>query len=285
MQLFDGFRYVRLVDENRRYRCVAGAHATGPTMLDPRVPRHIEITARGIEVRDSGERDYLLRYAPCTTSTGLSIGWIVSWVNVTALHATERQRDDMLNLLSHDMRSPLASILALLDTQKTESDASHAENTMERIRRYAHRALGLADDVVRLARAESRQYQFEPLNLHELAIDASDEIWPLAQAKRIEVRCASEGDAFWVRADRSLMTRTLVNLLNNAVKYSPEGNRVDCTVSDVPQGVRFVVQDSGFGISREQQAHLFERFRRFHVPGQPARPTGRWPGHGVRQDR
>jgi signal transduction histidine kinase len=122
---------------------------------------------------------------------------------------------------------------------------------------------------VQLARAESQHYSLELLNLHELAIDASDEIWPLAHAKDIEVRCESEGEAFWVLADRSLMTRALINLLSNAVKYSPPATRVDCIVSEMPGAIVCVVQDMGYGIALEQQAHLFERFRRFHLDGQP----------------
>jgi signal transduction histidine kinase len=100
----------------------------------------------------------MLRYAPCTTSAGESLGWIASWVDITALHASERQRDDMLHLLSHDMRSPQASILALLDTERPQIDSKPAMELMERVERYARRALALADDFVQLARAESQHY-------------------------------------------------------------------------------------------------------------------------------
>ncbi|MDN7182357.1 CHASE2 domain-containing protein [Caballeronia sp. SEWSISQ10-4 2] len=267
VQIFSDFHFVRLVDEDS-----SGALPSGmswPAMLDPRVERHAEVMMHGIEVRDRHGRDHMLRYAPCTTSAGGSLGWIASWVDITALHASERQRDDMLHLLSHDMRSPQASILALLDTERPHIDSTRAMDLMERVERYARRTLALADDFVQLARAESQHYSLELLNLHELAIDASDEIWPLAHAKDIEVRCESEGEAFWVLADRSLMTRALINLLSNAVKYSPPATRVGCIVSETPGAIVCVVQDMGYGIALEQQAHLFERFRRFHLDGQP----------------
>ena len=267
VQIFSEFHFVRLVDEDS-----SGALPSGmswPAMLDPRVERHAEVMMHGIEVRDRHGRDHMLRYAPCTTSAGGSLGWIASWVDITALHASERQRDDMLHLLSHDMRSPQASILALLDTERPHIDSTRAMDLMERVERYARRTLALADDFVQLARAESQHYSLELLNLHELAIDASDEIWPLAHAKDIEVRCESEGEAFWVLADRSLMTRALINLLSNAVKYSPPATRVDCIVSETPGAIVCVVRDMGYGIALEQQAHLFERFRRFHLDGQP----------------
>jgi CHASE2 domain-containing sensor protein/signal transduction histidine kinase len=267
VQIFSEFHFVRLVDEDS-----SGALPSGmswPAMLDPRVERHADVMMHGIEVRDRHGRDHILRYAPCTTSAGGSLGWIASWVDITALHASERQRDDMLHLLSHDMRSPQASILALLDTERPHIDSTRAMDLMGRVERYARRTLALADDFVQLARAESQHYSLELLNLHELAIDASDEIWPLAHAKDIEVRCESEGEAFWVLADRSLMTRALINLLSNAVKYSPPATRVDCIVSETPGAIVCVVRDMGYGIALEQQAHLFERFRRFHLDGQP----------------
>ncbi|MDB5786121.1 CHASE2 domain-containing protein [Caballeronia mineralivorans] len=267
VQIFSDFHFVRLVDEDSRGALPSGM--SWPAMLDPRVERHADVMMHGIEVRDRHGRDHMLRYAPCATSAGGSLGWIASWVDITALHASERQRDDMLHLLSHDMRSPQASILALLDTERPHIDSTRAMDLMERVERYARRTLALADDFVQLARAESQHYSLELLNLHELAIDASDEIWPLAHAKDIEVRCESEGEAFWVLADRSLMTRALINLLSNAVKYSPPATRVDCIVSGMPGAIVCVVQDMGYGIALEQQAHLFERFRRFHLDGQP----------------
>lgn len=263
MDMFSTFHFVRLVDETSR-------DVSWPAVLDPRVSGHADVMTRGIEVRDRRGRDHMLRYAPCTTSTGGLPGWIASWIDITALHASERQRDDMLHLLSHDMRSPQASILALLETERPHLDSPRAVDLIARVERYARRSLALADDFVQLARAESQHYQMELLNLHELAIDASDEIWPQANAKHIDVRCGCEGEHFWVLADRSLMTRALINLLSNAVKYSPPATRVDCIVRATPEAVICVVRDQGYGIAREQQAHLFERFRRFHAAGQPA---------------
>jgi CHASE2 domain-containing sensor protein/signal transduction histidine kinase len=279
MQLFSEFHFVRLVDSDSSGALPGGMQ--WPALLDPRIALHAEAMTRGIEVRDRHGRDHMLRYAPCTTSAGISeeageadeskgsMRWIASWVDITALHASERQRDDMLHLLSHDMRSPQASILALLDTERAHIDSPRAVALMARVERCAHRTLALADDFVQLARAESQHYHLELLNLHELAIDASDEIWPLAQAKNIDVHCDSEGENFWVLADRSLMTRALINLLSNAVKYSPAGTRVDCMVSEQHESIICTVRDRGYGIAVEQQAHLFERFRRFQVDGQP----------------
>jgi signal transduction histidine kinase len=87
----------------------------------------------------------------------------------------------------------------------------------------------------------------------------------------------ADDDDHWICADRSLMTRALVNILNNAVKYSPPDTRIVCSVASptpkaVPGAARRVsctIRDQGYGIPKEQQAGLFERFRRFHEAERP----------------
>ncbi|SFU21658.1 CHASE2 domain-containing protein [Paraburkholderia aspalathi] len=267
------------------------AHAQWPALLDPARSEFAELMAQGVEVRDADERDHLLRYANCTNEQGETTGWIAGLVDVSALHAAERQREDALRLLSHDMRSPQASILALVEIERARSEPVLARGLLERIERYAQRALTLADDFVQLARAESQTYVLEPVSMTELLIDASDEVWPQAHAKRITLQTdTADGtdadDGHWICADRSLMTRALVNILNNAVKYSPPDTQITCSLTSLggpsaPGGlaqmaapaaakrVSCTIRDEGYGIPEEQQAGLFERFRRFHETERP----------------
>jgi CHASE2 domain-containing sensor protein/signal transduction histidine kinase len=257
------------------------AHAHWPALLDPARGEFATLMEHGVEVRDANGRDHLLRYATCTNAQGETTGWIAGLVDVSALHAAERQREDALRLLSHDMRSPQASILALVEIERARAEPTLARELLGRIERYAQRALTLADDFVQLARAESQAYVLEPVSLAELIIDASDEVWPQAHAKRIALQTDSgsdhEDDGHWIRVDRSLMTRALVNILNNAVKYSPPDTRIVCSVGSgmpaiVPGAARRVsctIRDQGYGIPKEQQAGLFERFRRFHASERP----------------
>ncbi|MEM5369181.1 CHASE2 domain-containing protein [Paraburkholderia azotifigens] len=250
-----------------------------PAVLDPGRIAFADMMEQGIEVRDRNQRDHLLRYAKCTDAQGAVIGWIAGLVDVTAVHAAERLREDALRLLSHDMRSPQASILALVELERARApDSERMADLLDRVERYAQRALMLADDFVQLARAESQAYSLEPVSLVELMIDASDEVWPQAQARHIRLEAAydEQGDGHWINADRSLMTRALVNVLNNAVKYSPPHTRITCGVEresratgEGPPRVRCTVRDEGYGMSAENQAHLFERFQRFHEAERP----------------
>ncbi|WP_043201292.1 CHASE2 domain-containing protein [Paraburkholderia acidipaludis] len=275
--VFGGFTLVKPIDPSPE--AMAFAHAHWPAPLDPARGEFAELMERGVEVRAGDGSDYLLRYARCTNAQGQAVGWIAGLVDVTALHDAERQREDALRLLSHDMRSPQASIVALVETERERGtlSAGPVGEVMDRIERYARRALTLADDFVQLARAESQVYVLEPASLADLLIDASDEVWPQAHAKRIQIETVFEDDQMgWISADRSLITRALVNLLNNAVKYSPPDTRIVCTISGTaasaaPQAARVIcsIRDEGYGISLEDQARLFEPFQRFHAEQRP----------------
>jgi CHASE2 domain-containing sensor protein/signal transduction histidine kinase len=247
------------------------AHLLWPAALDP-TQNYADVMKEGIEVCDRSGRDHLLRYATCTNAEGRLTGWIAGLVDVTELHAAQRQREDALRFLSHDMRSPQASILALVELERPRIEADDTRALLDRIERYAQRALTLADDFVQLERAESQRYDFVPASLVELVIDASDEVWPQARAKRIQIETPVEAGDAWVNVDPSLMTRALVNILNNAIKYSATDTRIVCRIiadATLPTHVQCMITDEGYGIPLDQQIHLFERFRRFHAADRP----------------
>ncbi len=273
--VFGDLSFVKAIDTGRDDDATRQLRALAhwPAMLDPTQRAFADLMAHGIEVRDTRACEHLLRYAVCKNAQGKETGWIAGLVDVSALHAAERQREDALRLLSHDMRSPQASILALVEIERAHVESAHQRELLERIERYSRRALTLADDFVQLARAESQAYELEPVSLNELAIDASDEVWPQAHAKQIHLETGGVADdACWIGADRSLMTRALVNILNNAVKYSPPHTRITCTTGPArgaPGRVECTIRDEGYGIAAEDQGRLFERFRRFRADGQP----------------
>ncbi|MGU7779756.1 CHASE2 domain-containing protein [Burkholderia sp. PU8-34] len=261
--------FVKTVEGNAEHDAEIRQH--WPAALDPTLEAEHDAMARGIEVRDRDGLDHLLRYAPCTNAQGRATGWIAGLVDVTELHAAERQREEALHLLSHDMRSPQSSILALVEIERQRAESDAMRGLLARIERYAHRALSLADEFVQLARAESQTYQLEATSFVDVLIDACDEVWPQAQAKRIRIDTDVGAEMSWVRADRSLITRAFVNLLNNAVKYSPTDTVITCTLAVEHASKRMfcTIRDHGYGISPEDQRHLFERFKRFHAGERP----------------
>ncbi|AZS22769.1 MULTISPECIES: CHASE2 domain-containing protein [unclassified Caulobacter] len=198
---------------------------------------------------------------------GAPAGWIVRLADISILTAAMRQREQALQLLTHDMRSPQTSILALLATTP-----DLPSETAERIAAYARRTLALADGFVQLARAEVTPVSLEPLDLADVAVEAIDEVWPQSVQRKIRIEQVGGDTPLMVLGDRGVLARALVNLLGNAVKYSPPGSTITVTLSEQasPSGpvVSAAIADQGPGLSREEAASAFRAFQRFERPGQ-----------------
>ncbi|ABQ71077.1 integral membrane sensor signal transduction histidine kinase [Rhizorhabdus wittichii RW1] len=204
---------------------------------------------------DGGSFD--IRYVAQRDAANARVGWIIRIVDVTALKQAERHREEALQLLSHDMRAPQSAILALLRGPETGVPKAMAA----RIEGLANRTLELAEDFVQLARAEAKPMDREPLDMNDLAIDAADALWPVAKARAIKVAVEGTDDPHMVDGDRQLLTRAILNLISNAIKYSDPGMRIRCSVSEDDGLVRVAVADEGVGMDEDQLANLFARFR------------------------
>ncbi|MDF3035624.1 MAG: two-component sensor histidine kinase [Paucimonas sp.] len=227
----------------------------------------------GVGASDDQGRDLLVKSAPVRSAANQHAGWIISVIDISTIRAAERSRDETLRFLSHDMRAPQASILALLELQHT-SDAPLPERELfSRIEKAARRTLGLADNFVQLARAESHEYRVEEVDFHDVVLDAIDEMWSLSKNKRIALQSDIGDGEFMVRVDRALITRALVNLISNAINYSPENTSVVCHLEreETEHGTQIVcrVSDQGYGIAEADQTKLFQRFERVSHADQP----------------
>lgn len=180
---------------------------------------------------------------------------IVTYADVTELQRIAEERDDILQFLSHDIRSPNAAILTLIETDQLagRNGAASSPALLEAIHLHARHALRLADDFVQLARARRRVMEPEALDLCDVAREAADMVWPRAQAKGLTVVDGCEDGEIWVMGDRSMILRAAINLLENAVKFAPQDSA----------GI-------GFGVARDGACAVLS----ISGPG-PAMPPGR----------
>ena len=181
-----------------------------------------------------------------------------------ALRQAQQSRDDLMKFISHDIRAPLASILAILQ-QPGET------NTSEKIKRYATGALDLADDFFRLIRAEAIDIkQFAECDLISMLEETADDTWALANAKRITInREFADIEEAWLLASRTQLQRAFFNLLTNAVKYSPPDTTITLRLMQDEQDWIIQVQDQGYGIEAEALPKLFTRYQRLRTSEQP----------------
>jgi len=226
-----------------------------------------------IESKDIAGNAVLVRCVPCFDTGGIATGWITSLVDISAIRAAEQQRDEALRFISHDMRSPQSSILALLELQRMQPATSIGPDTLQRIERYAQRTLHLAEEFVQLAHAKSNAYRMQTVDLSELLNEAVDEVWPQAQARGIRFKLHLADQPAWCEADRGLLTRAIGNLLSNAVKYGPAHSEVHCSVQELPGRWQLAIADVGPGLSTAQQELLFQHFVRLQ-PDRKSAPKG-----------
>ena len=224
--------------------------------------RHAPLEPGSLEALDRRGRDLLVKWAPSFSASGVHTGWILSLVDVTRMRTEQRQRDDAMHFLSHDMRSPQSAILTLVDLLRQDPEAMSPAQFQDRIERHARKALALSDDFINLVRAQSRDYELEAYNLNDLLSEAMDDAWEPSQAKRIKLEFVGPHDLKESLVDRELFSRALANLVGNAIKYSPEGTCVRCGVQAQGTFWEVWIQDEGPGISREAQVHLFRPFYR-----------------------
>jgi CHASE2 domain-containing sensor protein/signal transduction histidine kinase len=248
---------------------LCGAHLVWPQFQAPEIERNVDAVVVDVEATSRCGRDLLIKFSPWVGSAVLRSGWIVSIIDISGVREAERQRDEAMRFITHDIRAPQSSIVATIDLYRREYEHSPSLHVLERIEKYAMRTLALADEFTRLAQVENRNpaiQPFESVDLSAVVVQAADQFWELARARnvRIDTRAAELSEAL-VAGNESMLIRAVSNLLSNAVKFSPHGSDVLCSLTQSGADVLVSVTDHGPGISAEDQQHLFEKFRRFRV--------------------
>jgi PAS domain S-box-containing protein len=175
-------------------------------------------------------REFRMRVLPLPISQ--TSHWrLMMMVDITDLVNLQKQRDRTLAILTHDMRTPVASILAILRKEKT--DEVLASDQSVSINKHAHYLLKMMDDFILSIRAEAEQYRLEETLFETLLDEALYQIKELMQSRQMTIATqASEMPAF-VQVDSRLMTRVIVNLLGNAIRYGAAGSQVEMAVANI----------------------------------------------------
>ncbi len=219
-------------------------------------------TEEGFEVRDRASNDLLLKSMPTYTAGHRRSGYILNLIDISALRQAERKRDDTLRFISHDMRAPQNSILALIDLQADATRALPTETLLRRISHLSERTIGLVEDFVQFTRAEKADIEFVPLNLSDLLQDAINELWVDSRTRNIPIVSDITPLCAFIKGDQSLLMRCLGNLLDNAFKYSADNTTVTCGLASAGDFWEVSIRDQGCGISEQDQQHLFTLFTR-----------------------
>lgn len=182
-----------------------------------------------------------------------------------------RHKSDFLASMSHELRTPLASIIGFSELLITDAtgrfDAATRSKFLAQINTGGKDMLELINDVLDLSKVEAGliELQIEQVSPADIVSSVLSTIEPLAAQKGIRVQ-AELSDAGQVSADTGKLKQMLLNLVSNAVKFTPNGGRVTIGVNRVDGAVEMSVADTGIGIAESDRGRLFEAFRQIDSP-------------------
>ena len=182
---------------------------------------------------------------------------------LTELRRLERVRRDFVANVSHELRTPLTSIKAMAETllEGARLDEAVAPRFLQTIMRESDRLVRLSSDLLDLSRVEALGIEKRPIDLASLVSDVVTRL--SAQAEKADITLANSiRTSLDVSADRDEMAQVLVNLLDNAIAYSPRGGVVTFSALETAETVTISIADTGIGILSHDIPRLFERFYR-----------------------
>jgi len=204
--------------------------------------------------------------------TDQPIGIAIHLKDLTATKEYEKLKSDMISLMSHELRTPLTSINGFAELLTADESippqarefVSIIANESQRMSRMINTFLS----VTQLQRKDKQEVLKIPLRLDEVVRDTIASLQPVAKKKRIRLIEQPAHRIPPVAADKSLITQAVKNLVNNAIKYSPERTTVTVSTALEAEAVRVCVEDRGFGIPAEAKERVWDKFYRVVREGQ-----------------
>jgi len=220
-----------------------------------------------IVLRDKGDMILQVHGTVLRDAEGTKIGALVVLNDVTRLRRLESVRRDFVANVSHELKTPITCIKGFVETlqEGAAKDPESAERFLKIIAKQANRLQAIIEDLLCLswveAGADRARIEFEETSIADMLGEAADLCRPKAEEKKIslEIECSSDVTA---RMNTPLIEQAVVNLVDNATKYSSSGGKVRILAEKDDSGVIICVIDQGCGIEKEHLPRLFERFYR-----------------------
>ncbi|MBT9544622.1 MAG: hypothetical protein IV090_04485 [Candidatus Sericytochromatia bacterium] len=223
---------------------------------------------------------FLKRYSsPLYNRFHEQIGHVIIYHNITQEVQLEKIRSEFITNASHELRTPVASIKLLLESLMVgaKDEPKIRDEFLNSLLREADRMHILVNDLLDLSRLESahEKLRVAEIDLPKVVHDAIQTVTPLAQKKGIVIRENIEADLRLMYADQLRLSQVLVNLVNNAVKFTPNGGEIRVISRRLNEkSVEFKVQDTGIGIPEDDIPYIFDRFYRVEQNRQRRQNSG-----------
>jgi PAS domain S-box-containing protein len=229
---------------------------------------------------DGRYRRFLTRVSPLKDPDGSVLHWFGTNTDVSAQHeaeealrAADRRKDEFLATLAHELRNPLAPIRNAVAIMERSGRLSEDLEAMRRIvDRQVHHLTRLVDDLMEVSRINEGKIHLRRtrIALQWAIADAVEAVRPSVQAAGHELSVSVPPGAIYVDADPTRVAQVVINLLANAVKFTPTGGRISLTIERERTDAVIRVRDTGTGID---ESHLTKVFEMFSQPGAPLERT------------
>ena len=226
-----------------------------------------EISSRSIEIQKGNGRFLLVESAPLLDNESKKCGIVLVINDISQLKALENYRKEFVSNVSHELKTPLTIIQGSIETliNSEKIDEKKKIEFLDSKQKHSKRLGMIIDDLLDLARIE-KETELKEIQLMEEDIkfsikSAIDLCKESAERKKVHILLDYDENCI-VRHNPSLIEQAIFNLIDNAIKYSKVGDKVEIKISNQTDTLIIEVQDSGIGIPQEHISRIFERFYR-----------------------
>lgn len=217
--------------------------------------------------------------SPMFLSNGDYVGYIIVLIDITKEEEMNKMRSQFISNVSHELRTPVTVLRSYIDTLYSMGNEFDLETQKEFIGIMNNEIIRLHDmvnDILDFSRYEAKNIHLEKemADISKLIQECVTRANVLAQNKDISIVVMIEPDLPQIPINYDSITRAVMNLLTNAIKYSPNGKKIKVKVEKVQEYIEISVQDEGIGISEENQKKVFDRFYRVENKTHTVKGTG-----------
>lgn len=185
--------------------------------------------------------------------------------DITARKQAEQMKSDFVSFVTHQLRTPLSGVKWLLElATDVIDDPDEVKSLIQDARTSTERLIRLVNDLLDVSRLERGKLQlnYTNINLADLTAEVVNEMMPLITERRQNLSTKSAPGLPLVRVDSQMLRQVMLNLISNAMKYTPSGGKIDIRIDRKNDSLVWSIQDTGIGIPRAERGKLFEKFYR-----------------------